>query len=64
MIDARRLGKEITYLMKDCRNKHLKRVGTGSTTPIKSLMYTDMLNAYRRIKDHALNVAEVLAGEK
>jgi len=24
----------------------------------------DMLSAYRRINDHALNIAEVLAGEK
>jgi Na+/phosphate symporter len=29
-----------------------------------SLIYTDMLTAYRRIKDHAFNIAEVLIGEK
>ena len=44
--------------------KCLARVGTGQATPLKSLIFTDMLNAYRRIKDHALNIAEVLAGEK
>ena len=55
---------EITYLMKEIRTKHLERVGIGPVTPIKSLIYTDMLNSYRHIKDHALNIAEVLAGEK
>ena len=57
-------GQVITHLMKETRSRHMERVGTGETTPLKSLIYTDMLNAYRRIKDHALNVAEVLAGEK
>ena len=50
--------------IKEYRAKHLARVGTGNTTPLKSLFYMDMLNSYRRIKDHALNIAEVLSGEK
>ena len=54
----------ITFIMKKYRTNHLARMGTGSTTPLKSLMYTDMLNSYRRIKDHSLNIAEVLSGEK
>ena len=61
---AQTKGQAITFLMKETRSKHISRVGTGHTTPLKSLIYTDMLNAYRRIKDHALNIAEVLAGEK
>lgn len=61
---ARRRGNDITHLMKDCRTRHLERVGTGAATPLKSLIYTDMLNAYRRIKDHGLNIAEVLGGKK
>ena len=64
VVTARSRGNDITHLMKDCRTRHLERVGTGSTTPLKSLIYTDMLNAYRRIKDHGLNIAEVLGGEK
>ncbi|MCF7956164.1 MAG: Na/Pi cotransporter family protein [Phycisphaerae bacterium] len=64
LLRARSRGQEITVMMKECRAKHLQRVGTDLTTPLKSLIYTDMLNAYRRIKDHALNIAEVLAGEK
>ena len=57
-------GQTITHIMKETRERHMTRVGTGETTPLKSLIYTDMLNAYRRIKDHGLNIAEVLAGEK
>ncbi|MEN6307267.1 MAG: Na/Pi cotransporter family protein [Anaerohalosphaeraceae bacterium] len=54
----------ITGFMKECRSRHLARVGAGKATPLKSLIYTDMLTSYRRVKDHLLNIAEVLAGEK
>ena len=63
-VKAQVRGKNITKFMKQCRTEHLNRVGRGEATPLKSLIYTDMLNAYRRIKDHAFNIAEVLAGEK
>lgn len=61
---ARTRGDAITHTVRDLRTAHLARVGSGDVGPQKSLAYTDMLNAYRRIKDHALNVAEVVAGEK
>jgi phosphate:Na+ symporter len=57
-------GRFITTLMKKYRAEHIERVESGKASPLKSLIYTDMLNAYRRIKDHGLNIAEVLAGEK
>ncbi|MHB0946792.1 MAG: Na/Pi cotransporter family protein [Sedimentisphaerales bacterium] len=57
-------GQSITELMKRYRREHIARVSSGEATPVKSLIYTDMLNAYRRIKDHGLNIAEVLSGEK
>lgn len=62
--EAMTKGSAITKFMKECRNRHLIRVGDGKATPLKSLIYTDMLSGYRRIKDHAFNIAEVLAGEK
>ena len=55
-------GDAITSQMKDYRDKHLARVGTESVSPLNSLIFTDMLTAYRKIKDHALNIAEALAG--
>lgn len=57
-------GNDITITMKQSRTAHLERVGTGATTPLKSLIFTDMLNSYRRIKDHAFNIVEVVTGEK
>ncbi len=61
---ARADGENITRLMKQIRKRHLQRLGEDKVTPLKSLIYMDMLNHYRRLKDHALNVAEVVAGEK
>jgi phosphate:Na+ symporter len=57
-------GNEVTRLMKRCRRQHLARVQEGQVPPVKTLVYTDLLNAYRRIRDHAVNIAEALAGEK
>lgn len=57
-------GLAVTNVMKECRERHLTRVGDGTVSALMSLIYTDMLTAYRRIKDHAFNIAEVLAGEK
>jgi phosphate:Na+ symporter len=57
-------GEAITYQMKTCRRQHLLRLSESKTTPLQSLVFTDMLNNYRRMKDHALNIAEVIAGEK
>lgn len=57
-------GEAITHMMKESRTKHLERVGAGSVSPLSSLIFTDILTSYRRIKDHVLNIAEALAGEK
>ena len=62
--EMRTKGLAVTKLMKESRERHLARVGEGIVSPLMSLIYTDMLTAYRRIKDHAFNIAEVLAGEK
>jgi phosphate:Na+ symporter len=61
---ARTQGDSITFAIKEMRTKHLERVSERATTPLHSLIYTDILNAYRRVKDHAQNIAEALAGEK
>ncbi|MDD5134051.1 MAG: hypothetical protein PHP01_01410, partial [Phycisphaerae bacterium] len=62
--DAQSKGRYITGLMKKYRSEHNARVERGEASPLKSIVYTDILNSYRRIKDHSLNIAEVLAGEK
>ena len=55
--EANKRSRGITHFVKEYRRKHLERVGTEYTSPLKSLIFTDMLNSYRRIKDHGLNVA-------
>ncbi|MBI9020141.1 MAG: Na/Pi cotransporter family protein [Verrucomicrobia bacterium] len=57
-------SEELTRMMKEFRERHLERLASGQISPLLSLVMPDMLSAYRRIKDHALNIAEVLAGEK
>jgi phosphate:Na+ symporter len=54
----------ITHQMKAARRQHLIRLSEIKLSPLHSLVFTDMLNNYRRMKDHAYNIAEVVAGEK
>lgn len=58
------VSADITRIMKDYRQRHLDRLTEGKVTALSSLVYTDMVNSYRRMKDHTLNIAEVTAGEK
>lgn len=58
------VSADITRIIKDYRQRHLDRLADGKVSPLSSLVYTDMLNSYRRMKDHTLNIAEVAAGEK
>ena len=64
MTRARTDGENITRLMKLARKRHLQRLSNNEIAPLKSLIYMDILNHYRRMKDHAFNVAEVVADEK
>ena len=61
---ARVQGDAITHEIKESRDNHLTRMERKDASPLASLIFTDMLNAYRRIKDHGLNLAEAVAGEK
>jgi len=58
------LSKRILHQVKDIRAEHLNRLEKSKATPLSSLIFMDMLNSYRRIKDHGLNIVEALAGEK
>jgi phosphate:Na+ symporter len=61
---ARTDGDAITLHMKDLRSRHFDRVKSKNVLPFKSMTYVDILSAYRKIKDHTLNIAEALVGEK
>jgi phosphate:Na+ symporter len=58
------LSRRIVAQVKDIRADHLSRLERQQTTPLASLIFMDMLSAYRRIKDHGLNITEALAGKK
>jgi len=55
---------EITHLARELRDDYLAKVTEKRSEPLVTVVYTDMLHSYRRVKDHLLNVAESLAGEK
>jgi len=54
-------GQEITEYYKDIRGRHLERLSNTRIDPLLSVSYMNMLNSYRRIKDHIQNVAEAMA---
>ncbi|MCF7848345.1 MAG: Na/Pi cotransporter family protein [Kiritimatiellales bacterium] len=58
------MDNAIKYRIKEYRSEHMNRLEKDATSPLTALVFPDMLNSYRRIKDHALNIAEVLEGEK
>jgi len=55
---------KITHKVRKIRSQHIDRLSVERKDPLITMIYTDMLNGYRRVKDHALNIAETLAGEK
>lgn len=64
LIRSRSEGDIITHMMKDYRRAHFERMEKEPVSPLCNVVYVDMLQCYRKIKDHALNIAEALAGEK
>jgi phosphate:Na+ symporter len=57
-------GKSITHHFRELRTKHLQRLSAKKVDPLMSVSYMNMLNGYRRIRDHILNVAEAIVGDK
>ncbi len=57
-------GDAITHTVREIRNSHLNRVSTEKIEPLSSVLFIDTINAYRKVKDHILNMAEAMAGEK
>lgn len=64
MLQPEGTGKDVTRFMKECRRRHLAFLCEHDISPLQSTVYMDMLNFYRRMRDHALNIAEIVAHEK
>ena len=57
-------SEELRIWADDIRDKHLDRVSKGDYEPLSALTYSDMVVAVRKIRAHALNVAEALSMTK
>jgi phosphate:Na+ symporter len=64
MIQAKEYDKKITGLRKKMRKGHIKRLNTQECTVRQGLIFIDMLTSFRRIGDHAYNVAQVFTDER
>lgn len=64
MTRAHSAGAAITRRIKDLRSIHLTNLTAAKIDPVVSTSYLTMLLSYRRLKDHCLNIAEAVAGDK
>jgi phosphate:Na+ symporter len=60
----RRDSREITDKIRALRDRHWNRLSDETVDPLISTSYMDIANAYRRIKDHLLNIGEAIVGGK
>jgi phosphate:Na+ symporter len=61
LIEAMRKATDIKNEYKKARNDHMERVGENKMPAMLSTGYMDILNHYRRIRDHILNIMEALS---
>lgn len=54
----------IDHFYKDMRSEHMNRIVSGECDILPGMIYADMMQAYRKVKSHALNAAEAICGEK
>ncbi|WP_232103610.1 Na/Pi cotransporter family protein [Gimesia algae] len=59
-----RSGTEIKHRVKTLQREHLDYLSAEKVDPYINVSYTSTLNALRRVRDHVINLAEALAGEK
>jgi phosphate:Na+ symporter len=61
---AKTEDSSIDHFYKDLRADHMNRIVSGECDILPGMIYADMMQSYRKIKSHALNAAEAVAGEK
>ena len=52
--------RDLDDAAKRYRAAHMERIGVSCLTPMKSLVYSDLLVSFRRQNDHLLNIAQTL----
>jgi len=60
----RRDSRAITSKIRALRDRHWNRLSHETVDPLISTSYMDIANAYRRMKDHLLNIGEAIVGGK
>ena len=61
LVEAMQKSGDIKELYKKARKEHMTRVSENKMPAMLSTAYMDILNHYRRIKDHMVNVVETLS---
>ena len=64
LLKANPHSETITHMVRKIRTQHTERLSAVRMEPVITMILSDMLNDYRRVKDHALNIAEAIAGKK
>ncbi len=64
MSEVNSQGKSLTLKAKTIRNLFMKRMSEEKFDPLVVIAFNTQLNAYRRVREHAQNVAEAIAGVK
>ncbi len=64
LVKADTHSQTLTHKVRQLREQHIARISDLRKEPLITMIFTDMLNDYRRVKDHALNIAEAVAEEK
>ena len=58
------LENELNRLRNEYREKHMTRISSGSCGAGVGPLYSDLLNSFEKMGDHAVNVAEAVIGLK
>ncbi|HAN97386.1 MAG TPA: sodium:phosphate symporter [Planctomycetaceae bacterium] len=64
LIDTETASKRVRLEIKQLRRRHLEELSGGTSAPSVTVAFLATLNAYGRVRDHAHNIAEAIAGEK
>lgn len=59
--DMYKRSEQLRLWSHDITARHLERVSKGEYEPLSALTYSDMVSALRKIRAHALNVAEAVS---
>ena len=64
MVKVRTEDEAVTHLFRELRQENMNRLVVGTCQAAPGMIFADMLQSYRKLKDHALNIAEAFTGEK